>query len=471
MTAVNAGRVELDIVAVAKDQVSATLREVNASLAGTKAQMEGVKQANGSVAESNRGLYASLKPTFQLQEQFNKILGLGGFIGIVTGAVVGLKEIIDHFDGYARSMAVVKEHQRDFNALLSQMVEINRRNAEAQLDKGGQWEAENGKQAVDRASKSADLAGHLAEKQMALIDGIQKEVRLREQIAASVKVLGVKDLEAQQAERRVNVILIEREGLLRDIAYAQKQSTEAMQDQAVLLVKSMPGFYDLAATTATIATNMALAFSPVGNLTGVKPLKPTTTPTPRGGSPVDLLAEWKQRMADLAGKEVPRGAAAQSAEERRLMRRLAKWSGWQPDMEAPKEALTDTADAVAALASEYDRLGSSIGALSGPLGMLTSELGTVAQALGNGLTAAARFTSGDILGGLTSVIGGIVDLFGGTAKRAHAIARDAQADLNKTSTIVYNIRVAPGTDPQSVARSLRQTEYASRGTGQRAGGV
>lgn len=455
MTAVNAGRVELDIVAIAKDQVSATLRQVNAALAGTKSQMDAVK---GSAAQGGGlgGLVASAKqglaPVNSLREGFenikSNILGLPLAVGGAVTAFAGLVSALAEADTAAEALKVnAQEYAEAIRGVVDWVKELRIKNGEVTKEEAD---------AQDRRNKQQDDLRAATEKLLYLDSEIAQVKERQDGVSRSAfgwltqsksAYLEIKSLQNQRIEAE------------REIERLTRESAENIQRQA---------------TASLLTAGLRGAASGAG--AGVETIDQTIAVRARrlrGGGRSSDAAEMAKRLyesqraaldelAYLGAGDSDTGSAASG----KRRGGLAGGIGGQMKM------LADNKAAVAKLADEYSRLGSSIMGLAGPLGMLSSDLGKVTSALGTGLTAAAQFTSGDILGGVTSVLGGIIDLFGNTEKRARGIVRDAQSAMNGgPSTIIYNIDVKPGTDPQTVARSLRQTEYASRGTGRRAGGV
>lgn len=153
----------LDIVATGQDKVSAVLRQVNAQLSATAEKLREAKQAGAdgpdvedlftrsrdrrmkAAAEERRAIVLStraekeaaaakreslslsdkvtdrLKPATKAQEAFNKTLGLAGFLGIVTGALAGIADLIESWSSYGQAMEDVKRTQAEFDALLEKV--------------------------------------------------------------------------------------------------------------------------------------------------------------------------------------------------------------------------------------------------------------------------------------------------------------------------------------------------------------
>lgn len=446
MTSVNAGRVELDIVAIAKDQVSATLREVNKSLAGTKQQMDAVK---GSAGGGLGGLFASakegIKPVNSIREGFENIkanvLGLPTMVGAAVTGVVALASALEEADVAGEAL---KKNAQEYAEAIRGVVDWVK-----------QLRSENGKETKEQQDAAADRI----KKQEALRTATENLLFLESEIKT------VRDRQAATAESWAGWLADSKSAYL-EIHTLENQRLEAEREIARLTAESAENI-QRQATAALVLGGLRGFASGAGK--GVEKIDGTIAVVGRRGSARGsasgaddtLVDEFKARMSDLSGTGPDVNEASAM---RRLMRRLGVWgrtAGQEADVTTVVEQQTD---AVKALADEYNYLGSSILGLSGPLGMLNGSLGEMTKALGTGLSAAAQFTSGDIIGGIGSVLGGILDLFGGTEKKTRDLVRQSELDRNRSpSTVVIN--VAPGTDPQSVARELRRVDYSSRGTG------
>lgn len=96
-----------------------------------RAEKEAAAEKVASLTATDR-LSAGIKGASKVQETFNKVMGLAGFVGVIGGAIVGLVELANKLSSYGQAMARVKETQEEFNALVTELAKQNR---DARLEK------------------------------------------------------------------------------------------------------------------------------------------------------------------------------------------------------------------------------------------------------------------------------------------------------------------------------------------------
>lgn len=122
----NAGRVELDIVAVGKDQVSAMLRSIDAQAKKTADSIKDSGQSVASMGDQLDGLKGKASGVNKVREVFENLKSNAGFlIGTLTavgGAVIGVvSEIADLVSGADTAKRAIEQwgkYQADFNKAL-----------------------------------------------------------------------------------------------------------------------------------------------------------------------------------------------------------------------------------------------------------------------------------------------------------------------------------------------------------------
>lgn len=109
----NAGRVELDLVAVGKDQVSAMLRTIEAQVKKTGAEMSSAGQAAKTLGDRVDGVKSGIAPLNKVKEAFNQVRENAFFVvGAVAGVVVGLGKLSDAFSSNASAIRAWEEDQK-----------------------------------------------------------------------------------------------------------------------------------------------------------------------------------------------------------------------------------------------------------------------------------------------------------------------------------------------------------------------
>ena len=102
----NAGSVELDLVAVGKDQVSAMLRTLEANVRKTAQEMGQAGTAAKGFGDKVDDVKKSIAPMNKLKETFNQVRENAFFVvGAVAGVVVGLGKLADAFSSNAQAIS------------------------------------------------------------------------------------------------------------------------------------------------------------------------------------------------------------------------------------------------------------------------------------------------------------------------------------------------------------------------------
>lgn len=546
---INVGRVELDIVALARDQLTATMREVNKTLADTKKQLDATKGASAEAStamKAQQTVFGDVKQGVlglsRAQEGLNKVLGLTGFVGIVGGVISGLTALFDLLSGDES----IPEFARDVRAAASAEYTLAQR--VAQLSKEAEGATKNvnalriatlslGAANADAAGdekRAAELrrqggietiAGSVKETEQALnkLSKLQDEaLQKRSEAEARAKQLSAEETRAQfeffEAVRSGDA---RRQGLAsaaileahiakgvaeNDMAEAErvfKETSETIRARNDSIREQRQALSDAESKGIGDITFDPMTISP-------------DVPGTGGSGETDLLAEWQMKMARLP--KPARTAAALKAEERRFMRRLDEWAG------GDGAKLNEHAKQVDELATAYRNfanvlsselapilpgIGEAISALGGSFASIVeSDASDSNKAIAgvSGLakatfmlagaqaeTARARYTykalenvaaaaeaaaygdvRGAILHGVAATGFGIAAAAagGGGATRGGSGASGSgpsmldrgsgSGDRSGPATVIIN--VAPGTDPQTVARELRRIDYAARGT-------
>lgn len=571
MTAVNAGRVELDLVAIAKDQVTATLREVNKSLAETKRQMDGLDTAQRNELGAEKLLFdgkqkrlallaeerrervlaeraaranasalkdadANLKVASQAQEKFNKVLGLAGFVGAGIAAIEALVDMAVAASDYGEAMADVERTQERFNQLLA---EIREGNFAARLAAMGVEDAKRAKaqkEHNDQVDKYMEMQGEIEKRRMALLfidreieEIAEREVRRGElSTPDKFRLAELEDEKVKKAHEQEEAIKAQAEHEERLLRAAERLTPEferqANASRGVLAVGLMMGVRGFRRGGARDATFFGEILEDMGSKDDPKPK--------RGGGRKSDAEEYGKRMAEgqtaaimrlnapdpsemtldpsLFGEEIDIGkelarAATDTADASSAVL-ASNMELWQGEMERARESSEAFADSlrdglVPAMGEMGDALANSLSLweqfASGQINAKDAALGTVA---GLGLAAAEEIKNDKARAAVKGIIymleGGIhvltpgmqalgaAELINGAAMIAFGGGGggggggrgggggSAPSRLDTEgggrgapATVVYNVTVAPGTDPQSVARELTRTNRSAAGTG------
>jgi methyl-accepting chemotaxis protein len=232
----NAGRVELDLVAIARDQVSATLREINGKLRETKGEMDKAAGANQSLNASTKKLGDNMregaKPLNNMREGFENLRSNGLFlvsaITAVGGVLVGL---VKHLSEAGTAQGELNARTKEFGEAGDDM----QRAIESLRDKLGQM-GDKTREAFDKGTIAAsEMRLKLDLTDEAMGDAAVKAQKLRYewetfdkyQFAGSgMEDRAVKANAVERAERRVLDLANERRALAGKIAEFENLTLE-----------------------------------------------------------------------------------------------------------------------------------------------------------------------------------------------------------------------------------------------------
>lgn len=467
----NAGRVELDLVAVGKDQVSAMLRQVDAQLKKTAGEMK------SAGAETSRFSLGSLKAV--RESAFwaaGAIVGVGAALVELTEALSTNEQAIKVWETTQKNVVGYLDKTR---ALVEQIEGLLGKPPPTQAQRAAeellvQWDKNN--QAIREAE--AALAAH----NKRLEDARKGMVGLLGDAAPAIQT------ELKEIVRLENAIL----DLKLQQANAESASTrlrETQIAQAQRLLEIMQAVDPYAETITVRAPRRGGGGGGVtrrlraqrGDFFG------QSAPSPGRFTSVDMSGEWFKTPAGDGGSE-----GGESGDGGSALARMAT------DAEKLRDALNGVADATSALAgdkfpelfvalSEIQtitqqmtdgkmKLGEALAA-SGAAALANTakaiggvraeaavraayEVGLGFATLANPIESAGHFTAAALLGAVAAGAGG-----GGSAGgRASSGGGRESASSGGPTTIVYNFSTMV-TDRQQVTSALRQSQRSSRGTG------
>ena len=467
----NAGEARLDVVALGRDEMTAAVNKVNAELDAMKAKLRSFEAAQGSVTSAAKastgsvgGFGAALGRIKEGVSPVDKVRGVFenlkanvlGFPMAIGGMVAGLVTLVQTLTDAGSAAERLRERSDDYaKALATISDEIDR----LRVLNGKETEAEQKR--TKEQQKVQDAAADLNDKISTLSDALQEAKDRWDNLAHSQFGWLAKSKGAY----------LEIAGLQNDLNAAIAERVKLENEAADALTRSVVMAGALGAAKGGVNQVTVSPFDMI--ITGTPP-KP-----PSGGRPPDLLAEWNSRR-DRNLAELQRGPDRNADRDwRALQRNLSEWNP-EPGPSALskaasganfgkiKQAIDDQRRSVKELVDQYTALAGAIGSLAGPLSGLSSQLGTVASTLSSALGVAAQFAAGDYIGGIAGILGGVISLFSDTHQKARGIINQADRELSAArssgpSTIIIN--VGPGSDPQSVAKAVRQNAYSTRGTG------
>lgn len=320
MTTVNAGRVELDLVAIARNQVSATLREADQSLRQTKAQMDAVKGTAESTSTSFSDLWKGMK-------MGAGVLATLGLPGVIAGVVSAIGDLVSVESEYAKSTRLATERTKDFlsatQALEQAITQFREETAalspeEERVNKIREQQVANIVKMIAEAAAldTRHKALNDTNREMAEIFGqIQKRTA---QIIEQSKKSGY--LGVGQQEQHQQVVFLERlgelasqqVGYIREIQRGEENIGEGMKANLKLASETT----SLYAQMANLAGKAALGLAGGGQ--GVRPgdelarlavfralrgsAAGVKAPTGGGGG-TDPLLEWQEKMRKLGDEK------------------------------------------------------------------------------------------------------------------------------------------------------------------------
>lgn len=219
----NAGSVELDLVAVGKDQVSAMLRTLEANVRKTAQEMGQAGTAAKGFGDKVDDVKKSIAPMNKLKETFNQVRENAFFVvGAVAGVVVGLGKLADAFSSNAQAISAweaeqgkVKDHLAKTSELIEdiakQLGEPVRSELEKTADKTlDRWEAN--KDAIEKANLALDA--------------------LRENQAAIGNAVGTWAPEYHRLANEIAKTETQRTELMREQGKLIEQNTKLLAEQA-----------------------------------------------------------------------------------------------------------------------------------------------------------------------------------------------------------------------------------------------
>lgn len=337
---VNAGRVELDVVAIARDQVSATLREVNKSLGSVKAKADeaagGTRGLREGVNALTGGVKEGIKPLSQMREGFEQLRSNGLFVvGAVTAVGGALLGLIKHLTEAGSAQAELNARAKDFEAAgnaLRAGIEALRERLKQTGDKftetwdaaiTGASEARLKLQLTDEAlAQSAIKATRLRLEYEGFFGGVNMAIATGRNLGAEVEAQEKRTVALGNERKKLAGDIVEFERL--NLEYLQKQNTEIGKQ---LLGRAIPGL------------GLALALG-ADKATGGRGKPDPKDPKPPGAG----SSQSFEAVDPLTGKPLSsfREDNGDEAAGRRLGRRLWR-AGGGPELEAAQKAIDDLA--------------------------------------------------------------------------------------------------------------------------------
>lgn len=115
----NAGRVELDLVAIGKDQVSAMLKTIEGQVKKTAAEMDKAGTQAAGLGDKIGDLKQSVSPLNKVREGFENIRSNAFFVvGAVSGVVAAFASLSDSLSDNTKSIKAWEETQKNVASLL-----------------------------------------------------------------------------------------------------------------------------------------------------------------------------------------------------------------------------------------------------------------------------------------------------------------------------------------------------------------
>lgn len=544
MSVVNAGRVELDVVAIARDQVTATMREVNRSLEATKRKADEAAGASRTFGQSitafSKDVKEGIKPLNAAREGIENLrANFVAFPLVIGGAIAGLvafydklvmsgtgiqwwadnsKEVAKAADSIVAATERLREYVSPETNPIAKLFGPARERELTKMREGvGQLERK-----IGELRKAGDIGEALGlnrgefEDTLGALFGLVDKVGGRQEEIKGTQAQ-ITDLARQEKEYR-------------------EASAAALEDQAREARKAAQAEFDaLAAKVVDKGTGGAITpaeiFASFQN--PITPRLPTPGPRrQRENEMAFLLAEdfenrERVRKEREASEEKLREAEAAIDEIRAARRGPSTRELRLQHLEAEKQRVDELAEsyrrfadgvrdafesAVPGLGGAVDRLaevavqmgavddankraalgaGGTISAIMDVAaanaetaqeafvykgaGEVAAGLGSLA--IGDGKGAALHFASAAAYGVAATMAGGSGGGGGrggasaGSSSQGGPSALDRGGNGGGPTTVIYQVDVKPGTDPQSVVRGLRQTELSARNTGRANPGV
>lgn len=516
----NAGRVELDLVAVGKDQVTAMLRTVDAQLKSTAAAMGTAGASASTMGGKLDALKDAARPVNKVREAFENLKANAALvIGAVVGVAAGIGAIALALSKNMQAIHAWRDAQKDIavaivashEAYRALQIALGNAEADSPLEAGvnkarKRWEELS--PLIDKASAAA-LA--YADQIKRIEIGISNDAATR-QLAIGTNIIS--KLEDRMHRAQNDLADLERERLNLELEIG-----DAIRTQGVELDKIVGISADITRSRAAFAVPFFERFPA------------PQTPKPRGGGSgggkqtleqgrdaVLGTGKWAQpddKLEAIIGDPSTRWLERKVAEEERLVERslalaAAMGEGWEEivplakmatDAEKLRDALQGVADATGLVAAAMPELGDALSEVNAIVnkvaaanGSLTDALPAMGAALAanaakavggvraeaavraayevgmgfatliNPVESAGHFTAAALLGAVALGAGG-----GGGKKSSGGGSSGGGASGGSQgnsgpSTIVYNFSTLV-TDRQQVTTAIRQSTRASAGTG------
>lgn len=484
----NAGRVELDLVAVGKDQVSAMLRQVDQQLRKTAGEMKATGQATGDVGAQLDGLKTKASGVNKVREVFENLRSntffvvgaVTGLVSIVVDAVGAIGELVSGADRAAKAMAYWEAQQQETNDAIK---------------KG--WEA------LDKF-KSSPMESALSDINVQLAKASQVMADLKDDEDERRKVLGdIRKLREVQA------------AIESDIARDQERQADAwdrierrMREASIINVPLLSPFIGNADDLALERNFAGEPETPEQKAAREKRLAAAIARSRGGGRrKVDKFAI----PASITARILPSGPGLFNTDDMSILdavlgnardtegsQQRAALAEMRSDAEKLAAALQQVADATGLVAQAMPEMGSALAevqaitaqVVEGKMSLnnalaagATAIAANAAKAIGgvraeaavraayevgmgfatiaNPIVSAGHFTAAALLGAVAAGAGG-----GGGGARAGGSSRGESrgGGSDGPSTIVYNFSTLV-TDRQQVVSAVRQSQRSTRGTG------
>ena len=318
----------LDITSSAQDRAVPVLKTVRKEVDATTAAIEAAKKASAdeaavqqifirgqvakrqALADANRERVLAaradrenatltnaaadrLKSATKVQQTFNQVLGLGGFVGVIGAAAAGFVEFINEATGYQEGIRKAEAISADFVARLKEMKEANLAFAASTAGQSAQQQLDAAVKLGEAQSKQGILVSERVTKEQALKELFEEQNQILE-IQRDNGFIG-----ATLADR-----LKETREKIRNTGYEINQSLDAekanMTTVSDLAYRAGPAFRGMAAYARELPASFALA---AGNLTSLIELAlklGKEAPKPKGGDGGAARIRGLERELELA---------------------------------------------------------------------------------------------------------------------------------------------------------------------------
>lgn len=426
----NAGRVELDLVAIGKDEVSAMLRKVEAQARQMSTGMKEAGAATGGLGAKLEGLKASVQPLEKVRNTFENLrsnaMFIVGGLGALAGAFVALTEAVSSNAAELRRWEDVSKKIYEGigkpPALLDEIAEFL-----------GEKVTTPGMKLVDKIRSEVGELDKQIEEAKTGAAALQKAY---DAVVSGGQKAG--ELDAELANKRngaltaLAILEQDRERLLLRQEEVQKRITKELEDQGRLSKGVVDDIREILAQAARAASGAGLAAEGQGLAarlfgkgtgTGVQgapkpPRGGARRPRPEPGVPMfetmdrEFILDQTFPGVRSAGEleELSFGGAGQS--EGGTLARMAT------DAEKLRDAMRGVADAFSGVSGEVPGLGDALGGLV-----------EVTTALAESSDKSAKAMVSASASGVTAFTAGIGKMMGG--KRGYfigeAIGQEAAA--------------------------------------------